>query len=377
MIIALLINFILTTHASNIAMIHTKSNDKIPGFSAMVRKIGIYIFNRFQLLDMSGPVSAFEIANLLVPGSYDVRVISEPEGLVMSSCGVAVTAVSWLPMDYDTLVIVGGPGATEIAGCASVVNYVRRASVRVRRLASVCSGAFILAGASLLNGRRATTHWNRAVELARNYPKVKVEPDYIYICDGKIWTSAGIMAGIDLTLALIAEDLGRMVASQVAQQLVVYFRRPGGYSQKSSLLTVDPFGGVFTELMGWIREHIAEVMTVERLACRVAMSPRNFSRAFRREMGVTPAKAIEQLRLEVARERVEQGRDSFEQIAISVGFKSADRMRHAFLRAFNESPQSVRHRICLSNDWKILADVDSPEATVIPDNSACSGLDAE
>lgn len=358
-------------------MIHTKSNDKIPGFSAMVRKIGIYIFNRFQLLDMSGPVSAFEIANLLVPGSYDVRVISEPEGLVMSSCGVAVTAVPWLPMDYDTLVIVGGPGATDIAGCASMVNYVRRASVKVRRLASVCSGAFILAGAGLLNGRRATTHWNRAVELARNYPKVKVEPDYIYICDGKVWTSAGITAGIDLTLALIAEDLGRTVAAQVAQQLVVYFRRPGGYSQKSSLLAVDPFGGVFTELMGWIREHIAEVMTVERLACRVAMSPRNFSRAFRREMGVTPAKAIEQVRLEVARERVEQGRDSFEQIAINVGFKSADRMRHAFLRAFNESPQSVRHRICLSNDWKILADVDSPEATVIPDNSACSGLDAE
>ncbi|MBH1929600.1 GlxA family transcriptional regulator [Serratia rubidaea] len=333
-------------------MIYANSNDKNPGFSAMARKVGVYIFDKFQMLDMSGPLSAFEIANMFAPGSYDVRVISQSEGLVMSSCGVAVTAVPWLPMDYDTLVIVGGPGASAIAECASVINYVRRASAQVRRLASVCSGAFVLAKTGVLNGRRATTHWNRAAELARNYPKIKVEPDYIYICDGKIWTSAGITAGIDLTLALIGEDLGHVVASQVAQQLVVYFRRPGGYSQKSSLLTAEPFNEVFTELMGWIREHIAEVITVERLACRVAMSPRNFSRIFRREIGVTPAKAIEQIRLEVARERVEQGRDSFEQIAANVGFKSADRMRDAFLRILRESPQSIRHRAHLYHEWK-------------------------
>ncbi|MFK8257735.1 GlxA family transcriptional regulator [Erwinia sp. AnSW2-5] len=320
-------------------------NDKIQGFSAMARKIGVMIFDEFQLLDMAGPVSALEISNMIVPGSYEVRVISQPEteGLVKSSCGLAVAAVSWLPMDYDTLVVVGGQGATDISERASVIDYIRRASRKVRRLASVCSGAFILASAGVLNGRRATTHWNRALELARSYPKVRVEPDLIYICDGNIWTSAGITAGIDLTLSLIAEDLGRAVAIQVAQQLVVYFRRPGGYSQKSSLLAVDPYGGPFAELLGWVREHISEVITVDILACRVAMSPRNFSRAFRKKMGVTPAKAIEQVRLDVARERVQQTRDSFEQIAVNVGFKSADRMRDAFLRTFHEAPQRVRN----------------------------------
>lgn len=313
----------------------------------MTRKIGVYIFDKFQLLDMSGPVSAFEIANMFVPDSYDVRVISEHKGLVMSSGGVTVMAASWCPLDYDTLLIAGGPGSTEVAVYAPVIDYIRQASARVRRLASVCSGAFILAGAGLLNGRKATTHWDRASELAASYPNVK--PDYIYICDGKIWTSAGITAGIDLTLALIAEDLGRAVASRVAQQLVVYYRRPCGYSQKSSLLA-DSSGATFAELIGWIREHIGENMPVERLAYQSAMSPRNFSRAFRKETGMTPGKAIEQIRLEVARERVEQGRDNFEQIAINAGFKSADRMRHAFMRAFNESSQSIRHRERQNND---------------------------
>ncbi|WP_131913169.1 GlxA family transcriptional regulator [Celerinatantimonas diazotrophica] len=310
----------------------------------MTRKIGIQIFDKFQILDMSGPISAFEIANRFVPDSYEIKVISQPEteGLIKSSCGLEIAAASWLPMDYDTLIVVGGPGAKDTAEYPSVIHYIQCAAINVRRLASTCSGAFILAKAGVLNGRRATTHWDMALELASSYPQVRVEPDHIYICDGNIWTSAGITAGIDLTLALIANDLGRSIANQVAQQLVVYFRRPGGYSQRSSLLAVDPFSEVFAELLGWVREHIAEVITVDRLAHQVAMSPRNFARAFRKEMGVTPAKAIEQVRLAVAREHIQQSRDSFEKIAIRVGLKSADRMRHAFLRTFHESPQSIR-----------------------------------
>jgi transcriptional regulator GlxA family with amidase domain len=242
----------------------------------------------------------------------------------------------------DTLIIAGGLGAREASACAKTSAYVRAAAARARRTASVCSGAFVLAAAGLLDGRRATTHWNRAAEFARDFPQVRVEPDRIFIRDGALWTSAGITAGIDLALALIADDLGEAVAKRAAQQLVVYYRRPGGQSQFSALLEADRPGSRFSPLLVWARERLDARLTVERLAERARMSPRHFARAFAAETGVTPAKAIERLRLEASRERVESGLEPIERIAALTGFGDPERMRRAFLRAFGQPPQALR-----------------------------------
>ena len=209
-------------------------------------------------------------------------------------------------------------------------------------MTSVCSGAFILAEAGLLDGRRATTHWSRTTGFAQRYPRVKLEPDRIYVKDGPVWSSAGITAGIDLSLALIAEDLGEDIARRCAQQLVVYHRRPGGQSQFSALLEMDRPEGRFGGLMSWIRERLHEPLGVERLADRAAMSPRNFARAFAAETGVTPARAVERLRVEAARERIEAGPEPIELIALAAGFGEPERMRRAFLRAFGQPPQALR-----------------------------------
>jgi transcriptional regulator GlxA family with amidase domain len=228
------------------------------------------------------------------------------------------------------------------AACPETVAYVRAAAHRARRVASVCTGAFVLAAAGLLDGRRATTHWARAAEFARAYPRVNVEPDRIFIRDGDLWTSAGITAGIDLALALAADDLGEAAAKRAAQQLVVYHRRPGGQSQFSALLEADRPSGRFSPLLAWARERLGEPLPVERLADRAAMSPRHFARAFTAETGMTPAKAVERLRLEAARERVESGAEPIEGVAAHTGFGDPERMRRAFLRAFGQPPQALR-----------------------------------
>jgi len=212
----------------------------------------------------------------------------------------------------------------------------------VRRVASVCSGAYLLAEAGLLDGKRATTHWGRSEEFARRYPKVRVEPDRIYVREGEVWTSAGITAGIDLALALIEDDLGGDIARRTAQQLVVHQRRPGGQSQFSALLEIGGVNGRFAGLMDWMRERLAEPLGVERLAGQAAMSPRHFARTFTAETGLTPAKAVERLRLEAARVRVEAGHDPIERVAEASGFRDPERMRRAFLRAFGQPPQALR-----------------------------------
>ena len=194
----------------------------------------------------------------------------------------------------------------------------------------------------MLDGRRATTHWGRAAELARAYPQIWVDPDRIFIRDGAVWTSAGITAGIDLALALVGEDLGEGVAKRAAQQLVVYYRRPGGQSQFSALLESDRPNGRFASLLGWARERLHERLSVERLAEHMAMSPRHFARAFAAETGVTPAKAIERLRLEAARDIVESSAEPIEAVAVRTGFADPERMRRAFIRAFGQPPQGLR-----------------------------------
>jgi transcriptional regulator GlxA family with amidase domain len=255
---------------------------------------------------------------------------------------VQLVAEGYSVAPVDTLIVAGGWGTRDEARAAATLDFIRAAALRARRVASVCSGAFVLAAAGLLDGRRATTHWARAAEFARAYPQVALEPDRIFIRDGNVWTSAGITAGIDLALALVAEDRGEAAAKRAAQQLVVYHRRPGGQSQFSALLDADRPSGRFSPVLSWARERLADRLSVERLADRAAMSPRHFARAFAAETGMTPAKAVERLRLEAARERVESGAEPIERVAAHTGFGDPERMRRAFLRAFGQPPQALR-----------------------------------
>ena len=309
----------------------------------MSRHLGLLIFPGFQILDAAGPIGAFEIAGRYGDGAYAVETLALEGGAVRSSSGVAMAAA---PADraaaFDTLLVAGGDGTYAASHDATTLAFVRAAAAKARRVASVCSGAFVLAAAGLLDGRRATTHWSRTADFARRFPKVTLEPDRIFVRDGPVWTSAGITAGIDLALAMIADDLGEEIAGKTAQQLVVYRRRPGGQSQFSALLELERPDTRFGDLLGWARERLAEPLGVERLADRAAMSPRHFARAFAAETGVTPAKAIERLRVEAARERIEAGPEPIDRVAERVGFGDAERMRRAFLRAFGQPPQALR-----------------------------------
>jgi transcriptional regulator GlxA family with amidase domain len=219
---------------------------------------------------------------------------------------------------------------------------VRAVAKRGARLASICSGTFILAEAGLLDGKRATTHWQRTRQFLATYPGVKLEPDRIFARDGNIWSSAGITAGIDLALAMVGEDFGEEVAQMTARQLVLYHRRSGGQSQFSSLLELKASNGRFGELLSWAREHLDARLTVDDLAERAGMSARHFCRAFIAETGATPAKAIERLRVEVARLRVQSSSEAIERVAEVTGFRDPERMRRAFIRAFGQPPQSLR-----------------------------------
>lgn len=308
----------------------------------MPRRIALLIFPDFQLLDASGPIAAFEIAARYVADAYRLSLVAREAGPVPSSSGVAMMAERWSDEPCHTLMIAGGEGTRPAALCPETIAWVQGQAADARRTASVCSGAYVLAQAGLLDGRRATTHWNRSADFARRYPRVRLDPDRIFVRDGHIWTSAGITAGIDMSLAIIGEDLGEDVARAVAQQLVVYHRRPGGQSQFSVLLEMGGGQGRFAALLDWIRERLDEPLGVEQLAAQMAMSPRNFARAFAAETGVTPAKAVERLRLETARERVEGGSEPIDAIARAVGFNDPERMRRAFLRAFGQPPQALR-----------------------------------
>jgi len=308
----------------------------------MTRTLGMVIFPDFQLLDAAGPISAFEIAEAYAPGSYVQKIMAVTPGEVVSSSGARMIAEPLSDQPFDTILIAGGEGTRPAALDRTLISWVKRQAASARRTASICSGAYVLAQAGLLDGRRATTHWVRSVDFARRYPKVRLEADRIYIRDGGIWTSAGITAGIDMTLALIAEDLGEDVARSVAQQLVVYHRRPGGQSQFSALIEMGGPEGRFATLLDWMRSHISQSLTVDRLADQAAMSPRNFARAFAAETGMTPAKAVERLRLEVARERVEGSTDPMDQVARNSGFGDTERMRRAFVRAYGQAPQALR-----------------------------------
>jgi transcriptional regulator GlxA family with amidase domain len=306
----------------------------------MSRTVALVIHPGFQLLDAAGPTAAFEIAERFRPGSYQLRLMAPGGGEVESSSGLKLSAAPLTDGPFDTVMVSGGEIIRSMDAFRDILAWLKRTGAR--RITSVCSGAFILAEAGLLDGRRATTHWSSSDDFARRYPKVRLDAERIFIRDGNVWTSAGISAGIDLALALIEDDLGPQLARRIAQQLVVHQRRPGGQSQFSALVDLGGRTGRFARLIDWMRERPAEQLTVERLADRAAMSPRNFARVFAAETGTTPAKAVERLRLETARAAVETSHAPLDQIALTNGFGDPGRMRRAFLRNFGQPPQALR-----------------------------------
>jgi transcriptional regulator GlxA family with amidase domain len=305
-----------------------------------MQRIGFIVLSGFQMLSVSS-LSVFELANWETGEPvYDVHLLSETGGSIRSSVGISVATEPFDNRNFDTLMVGGSASAGALT--PGVIKFLRRGLQRSRRVASTCTGAFVLAEAGLLDGRRATTHWHRARELQARFPKVKVEEDRIFIIDGPVWTSAGMTAGIDLALAMIEKDLGADLARTVARQLVVYHRRAGGQSQFSALLELEPKSDRIQSALAYAKRNLTSKLTVKQLANAAHLSPRQFSRAFRAETGQSPAKAIENLRVETARLMMEQSRHSIDVIAEQTGFADRFRMRRAFLRAFGQPPQVIR-----------------------------------
>jgi transcriptional regulator GlxA family with amidase domain len=305
-----------------------------------MRDIRFLVLPGFQVMSFAA-VSVFEFANKeMGEPVYDVRLLSETGGPIRSSIGVSVATEPIDDTNFDTLIV----GGSAVAGSLTpgVIKFLHQALARHRRVASTCTGAFVLAEAGLLDGRRATTHWNRARELQARFPKVKVEEDHIFIVDGSVWTSAGMTAGIDLALAMIEKDLGTNVARAVARKLVIYHRRAGGQSQFSALLSLEPKSDRIQSALAYAKRNLDMPLTVAQLADAAHLSPRQFSRAFRAETGQSPAKAVEYLRVEAARLMMEQSRHPIDVVARQTGFADRDRMRRAFLRNFGQPPQVIR-----------------------------------
>ena len=307
------------------------------------RTIWFVVFPGFELLDLGGPLCAFNLAIDFHQAAYQVHIVSAVGGLVRGSSGVAIdTLVPPSAYHLDTLLVVGAPTTEILYGQTETADLVGTIAPRARRKASICTGAFLLAAAGLLDGRRATTHWRYAGELQRRHPTIKVDADRIFVREDDVWTSAGITAGIDLALAMIAEDVGDEIAQKTARELVLYHRRSGGQSQFSSLLELKAPSGRFGALLSWARENLEAPLTVDDLAEQAGISSRHFARAFAAETGTTPSKAIERLRIEVARQRVQSSADAIERGAETTGFRDPERMRRAFIRAFGQPPQSLR-----------------------------------
>jgi transcriptional regulator GlxA family with amidase domain len=308
-------------------------------------------FPAVQLLDVAGPVQVFASANDLIANAggappYRLRLVTQGDEGVTSSAGVALAAgpLSRRSEALDTLLVAGGQGVEAAATNPVLVDWVRQRATRARRVASVCTGAFLLAAAGVLDGRRAVTHWKDCARLAQRFPAVRVEPDPIFVCDGPVWTSAGVTAGIDLALALVEEDLGRSVALAVARYLVVFLKRPGGQAQFSTALALQAADDKFGALHDWIDGHLASDLSLSILADHAGMSERSFSRHYAEATGQTPARAIERLRVEAARRLLSESRLPVKRIAQRCGFGAEETMRRSFLRLLAVTPQDYRSR---------------------------------
>ena len=314
----------------------------------MVRQVTFVVFQGFELLDLSGPLAVFSGAATFHGAPFALSVVSARGGPVQGTGGVSLDTMAPAGnLGDDTLVVVGGPTGHDPDQHPDTVALLRSHAGVFRRTASVCTGAFLLASAGILDERRATTHWRFAGALQNRFPRVRVDADRIFIKDGQIWTSAGVTAGVDLALALVEEDCGPEIAKAIARDLVVYYRRPGGQSQFSSLLELEPASSRIKAALSFARAHIAEPLPVERLADAACVSPRQFGRLFVSETGETPARVIERLRVETARHRVEDGMEPLDRVAREAGFGDTERMRRSFVRIHGQTPQAIR----LASRW--------------------------
>ncbi|PTW47924.1 AraC family transcriptional regulator /AraC family transcriptional regulator with amidase-like domain [Sphingomonas faeni] len=307
----------------------------------MSAPFAFYLCEGFQLLDLAGPTAALTAANRLLGAEYyRIELISKDGDTVLGDAGLSLTARLAGASPAETVVVVGGMiepmlEPDNIAG-------IQRASAEASSIASICTGAFLLAAAGYLDGKRATTHWQFAQRLQDRYPRVTVDADRIFINDGAIWTSAGMTAGIDLMLARIEVDHGAEMAKSVSRELVVYHRRPGGQSQYAAISQMEPRTDRIRKALTYARDHLSEPLSIDRLAEAACLSVRQFTRLFRKETGETPARAIERLRCEAARIRLRDGNEPVGTVALLVGFADAERMRCAFLRSFGHPPQTQR-----------------------------------
>jgi transcriptional regulator GlxA family with amidase domain len=319
------------------------------------RAVACLIYPDIQVLDAAGPLEVFSTANRMraaerpeAPPPYRLELVARRAGPVRTSAGYALEAQRSLRSargPYDTVLVAGGDGSRQARRDAALLRWLRRQAGPARRVAGICTGGFLLAEAGLLDGRRATTHWSAVDALAGSYPAARVEPDPIFVRDGKLYTSAGVTAGMDLALALVEEDLGREAALAVARRLVLFLKRPGGQSQFSAPLAAQGAERApLRDLQSWVPEHLADDLSVPALARRAGMSPRNFARVFTREVGVTPARFVEETRVEAARRALEEGDDGVEAVAMRCGFQSAEVMRRAFLRLLRVGPAEYRKR---------------------------------
>jgi transcriptional regulator GlxA family with amidase domain len=306
------------------------------------------LYPRFQVLNLAA-TTVFELTNKLAKRSiYEVVLLSEQGGFVPCSAGFSVQTQPFDERRFDTVLVVGDIDVVEPT--SAVIDFLKRSSDNARRIGATCTGAFSLAHAGLLDGRRATTHWFFASRFRQTFPQVRLEEDRIFIVDGPVWTSAGMTACIDLALALVETDAGADLARLVARQLVVYHRRAGGQSQFSALLELAPRSDRIQAALAYAKQHLHGELSVEQLAQAAHLSPRQFSRAFRAETGQSPAKAIEHLRIEAARLMLESGRHPIELVARETGFGDRERMRRAFLRAFGQPPQVIRRAARVPGD---------------------------
>jgi transcriptional regulator GlxA family with amidase domain len=321
----------------------------------MPKRVAVLAYPDVQILDVVGPLEVFARTSRWLrvhrghrSDAYDVEIVGLARGAFRASSGLRLYAdrtFAEVGRGLDTLLVAGGIGSDRYASQAPLVRWIRRQAGWVRRLASVCTGAFFLAEAGLLDGRRATTHWASCEELARRYPEVKVEADRLFVREGRIWTSAGVTAGMDMALALVEEDHGRDVVLAVARALVMFVKRPGGQAQFSAQLAHqlaerEPF----RELSAYIVDNPHGDLAVETLARRVGMSPRHFARVFARELGTTPARFVTQVRVEAARRMLEESSANLESICASCGLGTLESMRRAFLRTVGVAPSDYRAR---------------------------------
>ncbi len=312
--------------------------------------VEILAFPSVQLLDVAGPLQVLESANegcrqMGKPAAYLTKVVARSIP-VMSSAGLGLLARRLPRHDaaLDTLIVAGGAGVHAASEDLHLVRWLAARAGAARRVASICTGSFLLGAAGLLDGRRVATHWQECDHLAQRYPKARVEPDPIFVQDGALWSSAGVTAGIDLALAMVEQDIGHAAAMAVARDLVVFLKRPGGQAQFSAALALQSRASGFDRLHGWMAGHLADNLSVSNLAARAGMSERSFVRHYRQSVGVTPARAVDKLRIEAARQYLVGGTDPTKRVAERCGFGSEETMRRSFLRELGITPRDYRDR---------------------------------